>query len=212
MTSDVLLQDFQRCNKTDIKIAGTGGQGVILMGHILGAAAINANLSAVQMQSYGAATRGSNVSSDIIIQRTGIVHYPVVKKIDLLVAFTQQTFDELKRKVKPNGLILVDKDLVDHPDTNLTLFTLPATHIAQSELKNKVVANLVMLGGIFSLLGCIPLAAIEDAIREIVPEKYCALNRDAFHTGVKYAQELFSLENPRENGKVQQQSTSLVDE
>ncbi len=212
MSTGQSIQDLQQRGKIDIKIAGSGGQGVILAGYILGAAAINANLSAVQMQSYGAAARGSNVSSDIMIQRTGPVNYPVVKKIDLLVAFTQQTFDDLKRKVKPSGIILVDQDLVEHPDATVPVFKLPATRIAQTELKNKVVANLVMLGGISYLLGFLPLVAMEDAIKEAVPEKFYALNRSAFTTGVTRAQDGFSPQNPPKKAKTQQKTPSILDE
>ncbi len=212
MSTGQSIQDLQQRGKIDIKIAGSGGQGVILAGYILGAAAINANLSAVQMQSYGAAARGSNVSSDVIIQRTGTVNYPVVKKIDLLVAFTQQTFDDLKRKVKSSGIILVDQDLVEHPDANVPVFKLPATRIAQTELKNKVVANLVMLGGISYLLGFLPLVAMEDAIKEVVPEKFYTLNRSAFTTGVARAQNGFSPQNPPKKDKTQQKTPSILDE
>src|SRR4030043_1949005 len=107
-----VIQSFRQRDNVGIKIAGSGGQGVILAGNILGAASMNANFNASQMQSYDAATRGTSVSSDVIISRKGVLNYPVIKKADLLVTFTQTTFDTLQRKVKPTGIIRADEDLV----------------------------------------------------------------------------------------------------
>ncbi len=207
-----VIVEFQQKQKFDIKIAGNGGQGIILAGNILGAAAINANLSAVQMQSYGAAARGSNVLSDVIIQRSGAVNFPVVKWIDLLVAFTQQTLDDLLRKVKPNGIVLVDEDLVEKIPAKFPVFKIPATRIAQSDLKNKVVANLVMLGGIFHLLGFLPQHAMENAIKEAVPEQFCELNLKAFNAGIERASHTFSDHLPKSPIKPSKRKKPSFDE
>ena len=189
-----IIHQFRKLSTYKIKLVGTGGQGIILAGYILGNASIIANINAIQVQSYGAATRGSDVSSDVILRKEGQINYPVVKKMDLLVVFTQSTFDYYRYKVKPGGIILADEDLVPTPQAKAPVIRFPATRLAHDTLLAKIVANVVMLGAIIELLGFIPIESVEKAIKEAVPQHSYEENVAAFHTGLDEAREKFQWE------------------
>jgi 2-oxoglutarate ferredoxin oxidoreductase subunit gamma len=186
-----VIAQFQDRPLYEIKLTGTGGQGIILMGYILGNAAMLANYNATQVQSYSAATRGGDVSSDVIIRKEGGVNFPVVKKMDLLLAFTQSTFNFYKGLVKPGGIILADEDLVADHAAKVPVLSIPATRLAQDTLGRKVTANLVMLGALSHVLPFISASAFDEAIHEALPPKSYQLNVDAFHLGLSTAAESF---------------------
>ncbi|MGD8546126.1 MAG: 2-oxoacid:acceptor oxidoreductase family protein, partial [Candidatus Bathyarchaeota archaeon] len=75
-------------NRTEIRISGLGGQGVVLAGQILGRAAVLSGKNAVQTQIYGAEARGSAAKSEVIIS-DGKIGYPYVRKCDILVTMSR---------------------------------------------------------------------------------------------------------------------------
>ncbi len=98
--------------KTEIRIAGLGGQGVVLAGHILGKAAVNDGLQVVQTQSYGAEARGSAAKSEIILS-SGKIGFPMVRKSDVLVAMNQTALDRHLKDLRADGVLIMDKN---HPN------------------------------------------------------------------------------------------------
>ncbi|MGD0753404.1 MAG: 2-oxoacid:acceptor oxidoreductase family protein, partial [Anaerolineales bacterium] len=98
--------------RTEIRLAGEGGQGMILAGIILAeAAAIYDGKMAVQTQSYGPEARGGASKSEVVIA-AGEIDHPEVLSADVVVTLSQEAFDKYADSVKPGGLLIVDDEVV----------------------------------------------------------------------------------------------------
>jgi len=171
--------------RKEIRISGFGGQGVGLAGYILGKAlTLYDGKDAVMTQSYGPEARGGASSVNVVVSDEPI-DYPFVQEPDVLVALSQEAFDKFLPSVKSDGLILVDKDLVDtgHQER---VHRIPCTRLAE-ELGRRIVANVVMLGFFTSVTGVVSQEAVAEAIKDSVKSKTIPLNLRAFETGFHYA-------------------------
>jgi 2-oxoglutarate ferredoxin oxidoreductase subunit gamma len=172
--------------RIEIRIAGLGGQGVILAGQILGRAAVYDGKYAVQTQSYGAEARGSAARSEVIISDEPI-KFPVVRKCDILVAMSQTALNKHLANLKENGILLVDKDMVtDVPKLKAKIFRIPATNIAETTFKQRILANTVMLGALARATGIVRRKALEKAIRESIPKEMLQENLRGFQLGFRF--------------------------
>jgi len=172
--------------RVEIRIAGLGGQGVVLAGVILGKAAVYDGKTAVQTQSYGAEARGSVAKSEVIIA-DGKVNFPKVRKSDVLVAMSKEALDEYVWDLKATGILLLDKGAVKKaPEVEAEVFEVPATEIAEKELGSKIYANMIMLGALTKKLGIVSEKSVKRAIAEIVPEVTLKNNLKAFNIGFEF--------------------------
>jgi 2-oxoglutarate ferredoxin oxidoreductase subunit gamma len=154
-----------------------------LAGHILGKAAAYDGLQVVQTQSYGAEARGSAAKSEVIISDTKI-GFPVVRSCDVLVAMSQTALDKNLADLKQNGTLLIDPDTVRNmPETKAKVFKVPAMEAAESRLKSKMYANIIILGALAKITSLVKTATIEKAIEDSVPEKLKDTNIEAFKIG-----------------------------
>ena len=180
-------------SRTEFRFSGFGGQGVITMCHILGhSAAIHAEMDATMTEAYGPEKTGGFSRGDLVISDEPI-DYPNVVDPDLVVAFSQDAFERDADSVTENGLVVVERDLVDpenfeeeRPD--VTLVSLPAVDLA-ADVGRKVVANVLMLGAVVEMVDSLPVNPVRDAVRETVPEGTETLNERAFDRGRKAVQE-----------------------
>jgi 2-oxoglutarate ferredoxin oxidoreductase subunit gamma len=172
--------------RTEIRIAGFGGQGVVLAGVLLGtAAAVTDGRRAVQTQSYGAAARGGGARSEVVIS-DGAIIYPRVTRPDILVAMSEEAMRRYGPDMRPGGLLCIDTDLVKTVDRDdVRVVGVPVSNLATQELGKTIVANLVMLGVLIAKTGLVSLAGMEAAIRENVPPKTIDLNLKAFRRGLE---------------------------
>ena len=100
--------------RTEIRLAGEGGQGMILAGIILAeAASIYDGKMAVQTQSYGPEARGGASKSEVVIA-AGEIDHPEVLSADVVVTLSQEAYDKYAASVKPGGLLIVDDEKVSH--------------------------------------------------------------------------------------------------
>ena len=175
---------------TEVRIAGFGGQGVILAGYIVGkAAALYDRKAATMTQSYGPESRGGACSADVVVAGEDI-DYPRVKAPDILVALSQEAFTANLPAVREAGLVIIDTDLVKTDALPMGaerfLKTIPATRLAE-QLGKKVVANIIMLGYFTRQTGLVSEQAMRRAIQTSVPERFAALNLKAFQVGLDYS-------------------------
>ena len=177
-------------SRTEVRIAGFGGQGVVLAGILIGSAAVlNDGKHAVQTQTYGAAARGGAARSDVIIDENPIV-YPQVTQPDIMVAFTLEALKKYQDDLKKDAILIIDKDLASPPEgTSFRIYQVPATSIAVNELGRGIVANMIMLGFLVALTGVVSKEAVQETIRTNVPKGTEELNLTAFAKGVKLAVE-----------------------
>jgi len=173
--------------RTEVRIAGLGGQGVVLAGHILGKAAVYDGLRVVQTQSYGAEARGSAAKSEVIISNEKI-GFPVVRKSDVLVAMNQTALDRHLNNQKEGGIIILDATMIkEAPSVKAKVFTVEATRIAETEFKSRIYANMVMLGAITRISKLVTPAAVEKAIEDTFTGEAREKNTAAFRAGLNLA-------------------------
>ncbi len=173
--------------RKDIRLCGTGGQGIMLSGFILGSAAsVFHDYNAVQMQSYGPEARGGAARSEVIISDEEI-GFCGITEADAMMVMSQEAYDKYSEDLKEDGVIIIDPDLVPHAEHEGAL-EMPATKIAE-ELGNKIVANIVMLGAFNRAGDLVPQDALEKSVKNNVPKKFTELNINALREGIKRAEE-----------------------
>ena len=172
-------------NRTEILIGGVGGQGVILAGILLGTAAtLFDGKKAVQTQSYSSEQRGGMAKAEVIFSGEAITD-PQVRRPDILLALAQDAIERHIKKIKPGGLVVIDSDLVKGvPPGEYRVLEIPASRMAENELGNSLVANLILLGGLVKKTGILSVTAMEKAIEASVPPKAKDLNLKAFQRGL----------------------------
>ena len=165
--------------RTGVRIAGFGGQGIVLAGAILGEAAITAGKEAVQTQSYGPESRGGAARSEVVIS-DGPVDYPRVSVPDVLVVLSMEAMKKYGHDVSEGTRTVVDSDLVKMEVGGAD--RVPFTKTAEG-LGNRIVANIVMLGYITHRFDLVPREAIEKVILSRIPKGTEDLNTRAFQAG-----------------------------
>ena len=179
--------------RIEIKLAGFGGQGIALMGNVIGKACqIYGDKFAVWTQSYGPESRGGASSSDVVIDSKEI-DYPYTEpgNVDIFVVMSKEAYNKFTKNLSLNGQFFYDPDMLvlDEKVKVLTnnILAIPATTIAEN-LGNRMVANVVMLGFLtkHAMEKIIPAEAMKKAILESVPKKYKELNENAFDKGYTY--------------------------
>ncbi|UCE17473.1 MAG: 2-oxoacid:acceptor oxidoreductase family protein [Gemmatimonadota bacterium] len=177
--------------RTEIRLSGEGGQGLVLAGKVLAeAAAIYDDKNATQSQSYGPEARGGASRSEVIISDDEI-DYPKAVNLDLLLALTQESCSRYWKDLKDDGILLVDSDSVkDIPEGSFKVFKVPIIAIAEQEVGKALVANIVALGIITGLAKVVSEEAVEAAILARVPKGTEELNVKAFKAGLQAAKDL----------------------
>jgi 2-oxoglutarate ferredoxin oxidoreductase subunit gamma len=174
--------------RVDVRISGLGGQGAVLVGEILGRAAVYDGKYAVQTQSYGAEARGSAARSEVIISDKEI-GFPKVRKCDILVAMSQDALNKHLDDLKENGILLVDKDKVrDIPKVKAKVFSIPATGITKAELKLRLYVNTIMLGALIKITGVVSKEAVKKAIVDTVSKETIETNLESFGKGFGFVE------------------------
>jgi 2-oxoglutarate ferredoxin oxidoreductase subunit gamma len=180
--------------RTEVRIGGFGGQGVILTGYVIGkAASLFDSKNATMTQSFGPEARGSACSSQIVISEGAILN-PYIKRPQVMVIMSQEAFNKYIPGLDPKGMLLFEEELVDPkglPPT-VRLFSIPATRIAE-ELGRKVVLNMVMAGFFTAVTKLVSKDAMRKAIESSVPKGTEGLNLLAFEKGFEFG--LTKVEN-----------------
>ncbi len=176
--------------RTEIRIGGFGGQGVIMAGIILGkAAALYDKNEAVQTQSYGPEARGGASKCEVVISDKP-VDFPKVQHPDILVAMSNEALIKYIVDLKDEGTLIVDPGTTDIADVkefidkhNIKVYEAPATKTAVDDIGLKIVANIVMVGAITKITGVISKEAAIEAIENSVPKGTEEKNIQAFEAG-----------------------------
>jgi len=170
----------------EIRLSGSGGQGLILMGIILAeAVGIYEKKYVAQTQSYGPEARGGSSKSEVIISDEEI-DYPKAIKLDFLLAMNQKSCDEFYPDLKEDGVLLVDSTFVSQLPTPRA-YQIPFTRIAREKFKREVVANIIALGSLTQLTPIVSRKSMELAVLSRVPKGTEKLNSDALRAGISAA-------------------------
>jgi 2-oxoglutarate ferredoxin oxidoreductase subunit gamma len=179
-------------DRTELRITGYGGQGVILSAYILGkAASIYGGLHATMTQSFGPEARGSACSAQLVVSPKRVL-YPYVRSPDVMVAMSQGGYDKHYESLKKGGIMVLEQDLVkqgEAPRTDVETFMVPATRIAEDVIGRRITLNIVMLGFMTGATDIVSREAMEEAVRTSVPRGTEELNLRAFKEGYEYYQQ-----------------------
>jgi 2-oxoglutarate ferredoxin oxidoreductase subunit gamma len=169
-------------NRTEIRLAGEGGQGMILAGIILAeAAAIFDNKNATQTQSYGPEARGGASKAEVVISQ-GEIDHPEVIMADVLVAMSQEACDKYAGNLKKDGLLIVDQERVGRVPSNRAI-KVPITRLAQESSGKSITASVVALGVLVGLTGVVSRNAITQAVANHAPRGTEEMNQAALSAG-----------------------------
>jgi 2-oxoglutarate ferredoxin oxidoreductase subunit gamma len=169
--------------RKEVRLAGFGGQGLLLAGIILGrTAALYENKHAAQTQSYGTEARGGASQCNVVIDENEITYVGVVHP-DLFLVMSQEAYDKLIGDVKEGGIVFYDSDLVRANEKSaLRHIPVPCTTTAR-RLGREMVANIVMLGAAVRGARILDPEKVKRCVSESVPPGTEELNLKAFAAG-----------------------------
>jgi len=180
--------------RTEVKLGGFGGQGIISAGRIIGqAAAIYDDLEACFTQSYGPEARGGAAGSQVVFSNDPI-HHPHPIQPSSMIIMSQGAYTKYVPSLAPGGILLIDDELVTLDDdhrNDIKTYGIPAAKIS-AEAGNNRAANSVMLGFWTSIVGTLSKEAMCQSLSESVPQKTVSLNLEVFEIG--YNQGLNAVE------------------
>ena len=179
---------------TELRIAGFGGQGVILSAVVLGkAASIYENGFATMTQNFGPEARGGACSAQLVISDSPVL-YPYVTRPDIMVIMSQEAYNRFASELRPGGVLIIEEDLVRVSDLkgDLKVYSVPATRFAE-ELGKRMVLNSVLVGFFTAVTKLLSADSVRKAVADSVPSASRELNLKAFDRGLAYGN---SMEAP----------------
>lgn len=171
-----------------IKIAGFGGQGILLLGQLLAESAMVSQYHTTWLPSYGPEMRGGTANCHVIISEKRIGS-PLVAETDVLMAMNLPSLDKFENDVRPDGVIFVNSSLISRKVERQDVETVyvQATGMAD-ELGETKVANMVMLGAYIGYTGLLSLESVLAAAGTVVKRKeFMELNEKALKKGMAFA-------------------------
>lgn len=168
--------------RKELRLSGSGGQGVITAAIILAQAAVDEGKEAVQSQSYGPEARGGASKSEVILSDEPVYH-PHVRQPDVVLAMTQKAADKYYKDLHPDGLLILDEQLVPNPPAFAHTIRIPITKLAVEKAGRKLFANIVALGALVHLTGIVQFDSIKKAVANRVPPHTVDQNMKALQLG-----------------------------
>jgi len=175
----------------EIRIAGMGGQGIIMAAVMIGrAASIFGGKNVTLTQSYGPESRGGACKAEVIVSDERI-DYPKVRQANLVAIMSEEAYQKNMPSSNGETTIIIDPDMVEEDQSHKStrIFHVPATRIAEG-LGKRIVANMVMVGAIVALTDILDIGAVEKAIAKYTPRGTEKLNVNAFKSGYDLARKL----------------------
>lgn len=176
---------------TEIRVAGFGGQGVILAATVIGkAACIYEHGYATMTQNFGPEARGGAAGAQLVLSDQPIL-YPYVAEPNVLIVMSQEAFTKFAPEVRSDGILIVEQDLVrvSNVKTGVRVYAVPATRLAE-DLGKRMVLNIVMTGFFTAVTGLISSDSMKRAVLDSVPPHSKELNSRAFDAGFEYGQKV----------------------
>lgn len=168
--------------RKQLRLSGSGGQGVITAAIILAEAAVAEGKEAVQSQSYGPEARGGASKSEVIIDDAPIFH-PHVLVPDLVLAMTQKAADKYYHDLNPDGLLVLDDNLVPNTPDFPHVVRIPITKLAVEKVGKPLFANIVALGALVKFTGLVEFETIKQSVAHRVPPHTVEQNMKALQIG-----------------------------
>nr|WP_231036241.1 2-oxoacid:acceptor oxidoreductase family protein [Pectinatus sottacetonis] len=166
-----------------LRLSGSGGQGVITAAIIFAEAAMNEGRQVVQSQSYGPEARGGASKAEVIIADE-VIYHPKIINPDIVLSLTQKAADKYYKDLdKTNGLLVVDEDLVPNVPNFPNVVKVPVTRIASEKVGKTLFTNIVALGVLVKLSELVSFDSIKKSVEQRVPAHTVAQNIKALELG-----------------------------
>ena len=201
-TMQEVKQELKLAGKQELRLAGSGGQGVILASVIIAEAALLSGMNVAQSQSYGPEARGGSCKAEVVISPEEI-GFTKVQKPTFLMALTQKALDTYKNDLAEGCLVLIDSSLELPADLDPKyVISAPILETARKKVGKLQTANIVAVGCICKLLGIGTKKTVAKAVFMHVPRGTEALNEKALDEGLalveKHEAEKHEAENKAE--------------
>ncbi len=172
-------------SKMELRLAGSGGQGVILATVILAEAAVIAGKQTAQSQSYGPEARGGSCKAEVIIS-DGKIGFTKVQSPTFLMALTQKSLDTYGKNLPEGCVVLVDDTLsVPKELEKYTVYKLPILRTATEKVGKAFTANIVAIGAINGILNLVSNEELKEAVFMHIPPGTEAINEAALNAGIE---------------------------
>jgi len=173
----------------EFRLSGTGGQGLITAGIILGEAAVIEGKEVVQSQSYGPEARGGASKSEVIID-TKKINYPKVVIPDILLAMSQEAAQKYGDEIREGGMIVIDSSMVDNfENKKAKVIEIPITKLAKDEIGKTFTANIIAISALAGLTQVVSFEALKQAVLNRIPKGTEEINIKALNIGWQWAQD-----------------------
>lgn len=173
-----------------IKIAGFGGQGVMLTGQMIAYAANLQGLNCVWVPTYGPETRGGTANCSVVVSNQPI-YSPIFKKADDLLIFNLPSLHKFIDQVEDDGNLIYNSSLIqDEVKGPKNIYGVPMNDLA-NELSTPQVANMIMLGAFLKVTGIFTEETIDKSLEFFFSngkERFLPVNRQAVAIGHEYVQ------------------------
>lgn len=172
--------------RKEIRLAGTGGQGLLKAGEILAeAAGVYENKKVIQTQSYGPEARGGASKTDIIISDEEIL-YPKARRVDIICCLSQKSVDAYLSDLKDDGVVIVDSFYVKRCSAK-NCYELPLSTETRQKFGRELFTNIVLLGALAEVTKVVTIESLRKALATRVPPATIETNLKALDLGVEIA-------------------------
>jgi len=156
---------------TTILCSGSGGQGALTVGNVLGNAAMYENFFVSYLPCYGAAMRGGTANCTTSISTEEIAS-PVVSSPDVLIALNKPSVITFLPRLKPGAKLIYNADLIDAvPDQPGVVYYAVAANRIGRETANERSANMVMLGAMLKVMPVIRMKSLIESVQDLMGSK-----------------------------------------
>ncbi len=171
----------------NLMVAGFGGQGVMVMGKLLGRATCESTDKFVTFfPSYGAEQRGGTANCYVVISDDP-VGSPMGDELDDLVVMNGPSLNKFLPRLKKGGVLFINSSIVTGPIArdDVSVVAVPVTEMAL-EMGNARVLNIIMLGAYIGYTDVVPEQVVLDTILSQFAKKpdMIPLNKEAFAKGI----------------------------
>jgi Pyruvate/2-oxoacid:ferredoxin oxidoreductase gamma subunit len=167
-----------------VRVAGFGGQGVLLLGEVLAEAGLDAGLEVSWLPSYGPEMRSGTSNCHVRLSSDSI-DSPLVTSPNILVAMNEPSLRKFDKSVRPGGWVIYNGDTFppDCARDDIQVVALPFAQIAH-DLGSIRACNMVMLGALLEIADRLPQASIDNALRRLIKNtRWFALDERALARG-----------------------------
>jgi len=175
-------------DRYEIRLSGSGGQGLVLAGVMIAeAVGVYEGKNVAQTQSYGPEARGGTSRSDLVIS-VDEIYYPKTSNLDLLLALTQEAADKYYPHLREEGILVVDSEIVRQLPPFKTIYSLPFTQTAREKIGTTIVANVISAAALIVVSGICKTESFQNAVLNRAPRGTESKNELACKLGFEMGQ------------------------